>query len=373
MEPILLEDGFYLRRRHGGRPDRARRLARDHCPTSHIRPRVGRHARLSGPSVGHHLHRELDPGDTPVMSGAESPARYPIRAVSKLTGIGIDTLRVWERRYGVVVPARDGRGRLYTDRDVSRLRLVRQAVAAGHTIGRVATLSADALERLTAFDQVASLATPPAGSLDVTSLRAAIERFDSLAADQELSRLATILPPADLVRNVILPVVRDVGEQWNTQRGGIAREHLISATLRHLLGSFLRLHARAGSRVNVLCATPSGDRHELGILAAAMLAASHGLAVCYLGPDVPADDIATAAQVAGTHVVVLGITLTDDSRRRERELRLLLRGLPAHVDLWVGGPGAARYAGLFEARAVVFPDFDAFIARVHEVARRHPI
>ena len=54
--------------------------------------------------------------------------RYPIRAVSKLTGIAIDTLRAWERRYGAVTPVRDSRGRLYSDADVARLRLLHQAV-----------------------------------------------------------------------------------------------------------------------------------------------------------------------------------------------------------------------------------------------------
>ena len=54
--------------------------------------------------------------------------RYPIRAVSKLTGISVDTLRAWERRYAVVDPERDERGRLYSDADVERLRLLRQAV-----------------------------------------------------------------------------------------------------------------------------------------------------------------------------------------------------------------------------------------------------
>jgi len=58
-----------------------------------------------------------------VRKQRESPARYPIRAVSKLTGIGIDTLRAWERRHSAVTPIRDDRGRLYTEADIARLRL----------------------------------------------------------------------------------------------------------------------------------------------------------------------------------------------------------------------------------------------------------
>ena len=52
----------------------------------------------------------------------EAAASYPIRAVSRLTGIGIDTLRAWERRHQAVTPVRDDRGRMYTDADIARLR-----------------------------------------------------------------------------------------------------------------------------------------------------------------------------------------------------------------------------------------------------------
>jgi len=76
------------------------------------------------------------------------PALYPIRAVSRLTGIGIDTLRAWERRYGAVTPTRDDRGRMYTEADVERLRLLNGAVERGHSIGRLAGLSNDQLTEL---------------------------------------------------------------------------------------------------------------------------------------------------------------------------------------------------------------------------------
>src|SRR6188474_1449923 len=89
----------------------------------------------------------------------ELPARYPIRAVSRLTGIGIDTLRAWERRHGAVTPVRDDRGRMYTDADVARLRLLSQAVEQGHSIGRLAGLTDADLHRLAV----------PAGPIGITA------------------------------------------------------------------------------------------------------------------------------------------------------------------------------------------------------------
>ncbi|MCX6620756.1 MAG: MerR family transcriptional regulator, partial [Acidobacteria bacterium] len=60
------------------------------------------------------------------------PTLYPIRAVAKLTGIPVDTLRAWERRYRAVTPDRSARGRLYSDAEVRRLLLLRTAVDGGH-------------------------------------------------------------------------------------------------------------------------------------------------------------------------------------------------------------------------------------------------
>ena len=74
--------------------------------------------------------------------------QYRIGAVSRLTGISPDALRIWERRYAAVSPQRSsGGGRLYSSEDVARLRLMKQLVDAGDAIGAVANLDIDALQR----------------------------------------------------------------------------------------------------------------------------------------------------------------------------------------------------------------------------------
>jgi DNA-binding transcriptional MerR regulator/methylmalonyl-CoA mutase cobalamin-binding subunit len=299
-------------------------------------------------------------------------ARYPIRAVSRLTGIGIDTLRAWERRYGAVTPARDERGRLYSEADIARLRLIQKAVSAGHSVGRVAALADKELGRLAAaHEAVAAPATAPVGpSLDASAFGAALLRLDSAAIDREFSRLAAVLPPLHLVRDVVMPALRRVGDRWDRRRGAIAHEHLVSATMRHLLGSFLRLQAREDAPVRLLFATPAGDRHEIGILGGAMLAATAGLGVSYVGPDLPAREIVGAVRAAGARVLVLGVTLSDHTRRVERELRAIVRGLPADVELWAGGPGAKGHLDLLSTRGLVFMDFDDYQQQLDRLGGR---
>ncbi len=194
------------------------------------------------------------------MSKARTnPAGYPIRAVSKMTGIGIDTLRAWERRYGAVTPTRDDRGRMYTEADVARLRLLNRSIEQGHSIGRVAGLSNDELHHLCGAAGAVALpaAVPPQRSaVDTTSLLTALRQYDAVGIDQELSRMAAVLRPLELLQDVLMPLLTRVGDDWHSQRTRIAHEHLMSSTMRNLLGAFLRLYGRRDASVRLVFATP---------------------------------------------------------------------------------------------------------------------
>jgi MerR family transcriptional regulator, light-induced transcriptional regulator len=196
--------------------------------------------------------------------------------------------------------------------------------------------------------------------IDTAALTAALQRYDATAIDQQISRLASVLPPLELLRDVLMPVLVQVGDDWHRGAAPIAQEHLISATLRNILGSFLRLHARPEVSARLLFATLAGERHEIGTLGAAMLAASSGLGVAYLGPDLPARELVESVMPAGAQVLVLGLTATSAGRARERELRTIVRDLPKEVELWAGGRGAARHASIITPRGLVFGDYAAY-------------
>ena len=292
----------------------------------------------------------------------ETSARYPIRAVSKLTGIGIDTLRAWERRHQAVTPVRDDRGRMYTDADIVRLRLLRSAVEHGHAIGRLAGLTDVELRHLAAAGATAVSEVDPTRRtpIDTTALTAALQKYDATAIDQQISRLASVLPPLELLRDVLMPVLAQVGDDWHRGTARIAHEHLMSSTMRNILGSFVRLYTRPEVSTRLLFATLAGERHEIGTLGAAMLAASSGLGVAYLGPDLPAREIVESVRPAGAQVLVVGLTATSLGKAKERELRTIVRDLPKEVELWAGGRGAARHAALIKPRGLVLRDYNAY-------------
>jgi DNA-binding transcriptional MerR regulator len=274
------------------------------------------------------------------------PALYPIRAVAKLTGIPIETLRAWERRYRAVTPDRTARGRLYSDVQVRRLQLLRTAVDGGHAIGQVAALSDAQLQGLAQTspargeDRASQLGAQSVNP-NLQPLVNAIDTFDSDTIDQELSKLALLLSPADLVHKVVLPLMRLVGENWQNGTRTIAQEHMFSACMRNLLGGLVRLHRMGNSSGKLLLAGPVGELHEFGILAAAMLAVAQGFQITYLGPNLPADEILVTAEKCTSDIVALGIMKPNATPAVRGEMARLASGLPVLTELWAGGTGAA--------------------------------
>ena len=291
--------------------------------------------------------------------------QYPIRAVARMTGISIDTLRAWERRYEAVAPGRSDRGRLYSDADVVRLRNLRELVTRGHAIGTIAKLSDRELGRLLEGADT-HRATPhqPAAGADLTGLTNALDRYDLDAIEATLNRHAVVLPARDLVFAVILPLLQEVGRRWEAGRLRPAQEHLVSSVIRSVLGGLLRTSTRPHASPRIVFATPTGERHELGLLSAALLAAAAGYGVVYLGPDLPAADIAHAAATAGARVVIIGLTTPAAAARAEIRR---LTDLPPGIELWLGGPAAERLVPPTADRVRLIPE----LADVVPMLSRH--
>lgn len=274
---------------------------------------------------------------------------YRIGVVSKLTGIHTDTLRAWERRYAAVTPKRgDGPNRTYDRADIARLILLRRAVDRGHAIGTIASFSDQRLRTLLG-EQPGSGASPLAL---ITPVLEALYEFNYASMSEQLRRFAVMMDSGELVRQLVLPLMREVGERWHRGEISIAQEHMITSLTEQLLGTLLGMHRPNREATRLIFSTPAGHWHSVGILAAALLAAGCGLSPIYLGPNLPAKEIARAARRSGSRAVV--VQLSDVSTSTEEQVRDLRRSLPHKVELWIGGDvdwrleGALRVAN-FEA------------------------
>jgi DNA-binding transcriptional MerR regulator/methylmalonyl-CoA mutase cobalamin-binding subunit len=297
----------------------------------------------------------------------------PLRTVARLTGLTPDVIRAWEKRYGVVAPKRGPRGaRLYTNADVSHLRLLRLVVSAGRAIGDVARLSPAELSTLATSvgERDGRVPTPhemPAPPDVVMRALAALERFDVTALDRCLGDALVALGSRAFIEQVSAPLLHEVGVRWGDGRLSVADEHLLSGLLRNLLAGLMRSR-HGGANPSVLLATPSGERHEFGLLLAGMVIADAGLTLLYLGTDLPSADVCAAARRGRVAVVGLGLVNGDNQAAALAEVRRIERDLPAATELWLGGRDAAVVAAkLGNTRAVVVDGLariDAELARV---------
>lgn len=279
-------------------------------------------------------------------------ARHPIQVVSRRTGLTPEVLRVWEKRYGVVVPSRTGTGRrLYSDADIEHLRLLRQATLAGRRISDLARLSRSELRDLVREDLDAEQSAPVAaskGSADEASeyVRRSIQAIRELDASRLqglISRAVVVFGASSLIEEYLAPLARQLGDAW--ERGEVAphHEHMASAILRRNLGTMIAAPGVADSAPALVVATPSGTRHEIGAMLAAAAAVAEGWHVVYLGPDLPAEDIATAAEQRRATAVAVSIVFPENDAGIAAELRRLRSLLRADIPLLVGGRAAASY------------------------------
>src|SRR6185503_14583042 len=148
---------------------------------------------------------------TPRLTARLQTHRHPMRVVTRRTGLSAEILRVWERRYRVVAPARTQTGRrLYSDAEIERLHLLHRATLGGRTIGFVAALPNAALEELLRKDAEADLArptralaarttTPFAAGQFITESLTALERLEPDTLGIVLHRAAIALPVIDFL------------------------------------------------------------------------------------------------------------------------------------------------------------------------------
>ena len=284
---------------------------------------------------------------------------YRIAAVSRLTGLPADTIRKWEHRYGVVHPRRDARGlRRYVEGDLERLRRLAAAVKLGVSISEASALAPSALAKLVSMKPPTTLPSPRPrqGSPDAftRSVLRGLERSDGEQIDRMLTAAARLLPPSEFVFDVMSPLFKTVGESWRRGEMDVAQEHLFSAIARSVLGNVIRRYAAHERMPLIAFTTPTGEPHEFGILLAALLAASEGLRVRYLGPDMPAASIARSASDAGARAVVVGAVRSRNAASLGRALKGIIDALPPTVDIWLGGK-AANISGRWRTRRNVVP------------------
>jgi DNA-binding transcriptional MerR regulator len=271
--------------------------------------------------------------------GGEGGVRPLLRIgeLSRRTGVPAETLRAWERRYRLIVPARsEGGFRLYSAEDEERVRAMRKSLDSGLSAAEAARLAVAG-----AFPRASEPAVP--GKLE-RRLREALERYDESEATTVLDDAIAALSVAALASRVVLPALRGVGERWERGETSVGQEHFGTNVVRGRLASLAR-NWGAGSGPRAILACPPNELHDIGLLVFGLVLRARGRRIVYLGANTPIASIQEAADRLHPEAIVLAALIKERLAAVADEIARLSDG----TSVLLAGSGAdealAREAG----------------------------
>jgi MerR family transcriptional regulator, light-induced transcriptional regulator len=261
------------------------------------------------------------------------------------TGVATHQLRAWERRYGLLKPRRSaGNYRLYSPADASRVRLMQRYLSEGVPAAQAAELTISARFAVNAG---AGRAVP---AREVTAaqedIRGALARFDETSAQRTLERLFAAFTPTTVTRDVLLPYMHELGEQWSAGIVTVAQEHFATNFFQARLLALARGWDRGlGPRALLACAPD--EQHALALIVFGIALHELGWRITYLGPDTPIETLAEVADIIHPELTVIAATMRGRLPRHAKELSRFAE----KWSLALGGPGVTeRLAAQTSAR-----------------------
>jgi DNA-binding transcriptional MerR regulator len=266
-----------------------------------------------------------------IVSEPSPPAVLRIGELSRRLGVSDHVLRAWERRYGLLRPVRTTGGfRLYSEADLDRVRRMQAYLAQGLSAAEAARAAVDG--------------EPPAGTgaggpahqdglaAAAATLAAALDEFDEPAAHAVLDRLLGTLTVETVLRDVVLPYLRALGDRWERGEASVAQEHFASNLIRGRLAGLARGWGHGHGPRAILACVPD-ELHDIALLAFGIVLNRNGWRIEYLGASTPLDDLNRMAHAQRPDLIVLVGTgperfdgLTDDLVRLARVAPIALAG-----------------------------------------------
>ena len=315
---------------------------------------------------------------------------HPIRYASRISGVKTHLIRSWETRYGAIRPKRtESNQRLFSDDDIKRIRLLGRAVRSGHNISTVATLNNEELSEIAgdggsvrgerndrALDSIADLEWNEPKKLNdliETAFKHAID-LDTEALEGLLAHATVMLPRHHFLQHLLLPMLNRIGDLWASGELRVVHEHAFSVVVRSQLWDMLKSVDVPETAPKMVVTTPVGHWHECGALIAAVAALESGWQVRYLGPCLPAEEIAYAVRKLDAKALSISIGHSINDTRLSTELLKTRRFIGEEIPIFVGGQGAdALQNEIANVNAIFVSDLRQFRDQLEGLFQRRPV
>ena len=267
-------------------------------------------------------------------------SHFNIAAVERDTGLGKDTLRVWERRYGFPAPLRDENSeRVYTQADLDKIRLVQRLMYQGHRLGKIMHLDVISLLAMLNLPQH----QPQVTSIAQAEIVQLLKSHRTIELNNYLRNLLVEQGSANFVMDTLVMMNRQVGDAWMCGQIAIFEEHAYSEQVVALLRLAIAQISTIGpTSPKVLLTTLPGEQHSLGLLMSEVLLTLEGATCVNLGAQMPVSEINAAVRAHQADILCLSYSAAFPKNLCLQSLTELQQLLPATLAIWVGGQGIPR-------------------------------
>jgi DNA-binding transcriptional MerR regulator/methylmalonyl-CoA mutase cobalamin-binding subunit len=249
------------------------------------------------------------------MTIPEDTPTFNLKAVVKETGIKPDTLRAWERRYGLPEPDRtDGGHRIYSQRDIDTLKWLLDRQEEGLSISRAVDLWNSLSEKgndplMTAPYVHTEMAIPIEPGKALQDLRhawiQATMAFDERSAEAILNQAFAVYPPEAVMQHLVQKGLAHIGQGWYRGEITVQQEHFATELAMRRLEAQIAAAPPASRSGRVLVACPPGEEHSFPALLLTFLLRRMGWDVIYLGANVPMAEIGSTIESTRVKLVIL--------------------------------------------------------------------
>ena len=235
--------------------------------------------------------------------------------LARRVGVQADTLRAWERRYGLLQPSRSAGGfRLYSRGDESVVRSMLAEIDRGYPPSQAAKLALAKAGTTDGQQEPAATAGPADNFGRLESLRTqlseALRHYDGARAQEIFDAMLAEFTLNAVLRDVVLRCLSDIGDAWARGDMTVAEEHFASQLIRERLLALAR-DWDGGRGPRALLACPSGERHDIGLICFGIVLSRNGWRVTFLGPDTPINALTGTVTAVEPDLIVLAATLEE--------------------------------------------------------------
>lgn len=280
-------------------------------------------------------------------------SEYNIQLASKLSGVGVHTLRAWEKRYKVVVPKRSESGRrLYSQEDISKLQLLSELCTLGSAISSIANKSIAELQSMlkklgrNEFSQrsneILVLDSQDNAKESLNRLLLGLEYFKLDVISHEITKLKLSSSLKNLVFQILSPLLSEVGMRVYRKEFSVAQEISLASVLKFHIGQIIyrAYETKSKNPHRIAIAAPESSFNEFGILLSSILCAHYGINFFYLGANMPASALVDAAKSIEADIVLVYVTEFSSKVRKgflEQYIEQLDKKLSRDKEIYIGG------------------------------------